>query len=256
MDLAENVDLISSNELLESLTMEAFSEKLAKQNEIIKMLIQQVKDSKKNQIKEQEDKATNTTVAAAVTLSKNSYELTSNEDNEFISPGSSPSYFMINRFQKYLTKQQPSEETKEDPKEIVPPQITQTLEQVVEPTTTKAVVANNVAPANNEFFLHYSNGFINVQAGSMDHTLLNEDDNNDDQSTPPLPSPSLPPPQPEIRAQISQNEASSNIFACPFCNSSFNSTLFETDEVFMDKFQRHIDICNTNSKETCTLNSN
>ena len=44
MDSSVNVDLLSNNEILESLTMEAFSEKLAEQNEIIKMLIQQVED--------------------------------------------------------------------------------------------------------------------------------------------------------------------------------------------------------------------
>jgi len=224
MDSAVNVDLISNNELIESLAMENFAEKLAKQNEIIKLIIQKVEETKNHEPKEQEQQPATTSKAA-----KESETVSHNDDDDFVSPE--------------------NEEPKlEEVKQTEPAQSPQNVEPPVMPEANAA--AATTANTNNEFYLHYSNGFVNIQAGSLDGTLLNED--NDDPETLTLPAPAQPAPVPEpapLRTQISQTNT--NIFNCPYCNSSFNSTLFETEDVFMDKFQRHVSICNSNSKETC-----
>ena len=59
-------------------------------------------------------------------------------------------------------------------------------------------------------------------------------------------------PEKEYQADFDTKNASANpLFICQFCQISFNPSLFETKDVFMEKFQRHVDCCNTKTKDTC-----
>ena len=54
-------------------------------------------------------------------------------------------------------------------------------------------------------------------------------------------------------ATVKSEPSVNHLYVCQHCKISFNSSLFETQDVFMQKFHRHVNSCSSNITETCLI---
>jgi len=216
-------DIISLNEIESLVTSykidaETLKDKLFKQNELIKELKQQFESTSICKVNE-----------PAV---KESYSF---------SPGTSPSDLFLNSRLLSLNKYSVNTQTEND--DSIQTKETTTATTHEPPPPPPQIQNTNDQTENNVYYLHNLDDFVAIQTNNTyDASLL---DNNNQQNQQQLQQQQtnnelVNRDQDDLSTLTNTDETSNNIFSCPCCGSSFDSTIFEANDIFIKKFEKHV----------------
>ena len=233
-----STDMISLNEIESLVTSykidaETLKDKLFKQNELIKELKQQFESS--------------TSICKV-------NEPAEKKDSFSFSPGTSPSDLFLNSrlFNKYSVNTQTQNDDSIQTKETT----TAAHQQLPPPPPIQNTSNQN---ENNVYYLHNLDDFVAIQTNNTYDASLLGNNNQQPQQQPQLQQQQqtnnelVNRDQDDLSTLTNTDETNNNIFLCPCCGSSFDSTIFEANDIFIKKFEKHVQNCDQANKLTCKI---